>query len=196
EPVRPDETLDEGDVQWIAQQFGAPSCLFHEITCDREGRVWASGMFKGTVTTGGETFTTTGEKDADALLCHFSTDGKLLWSRVGQGPAVDYGLGIATDGKGNSFLTGEFSADFKLGGAELRSRGGTDVYVAKFDASGALRWLAHGGGEKGDNAYTMVCDAQGNLYLGGSFGGAAKFDDASITSAGSNDLYGAKLKAK
>ncbi|MEQ1861361.1 MAG: SBBP repeat-containing protein, partial [Chthoniobacteraceae bacterium] len=33
----------KGDVQWIAQQFGAPSCLFHEITCDREGRVWASG---------------------------------------------------------------------------------------------------------------------------------------------------------
>jgi len=35
-----------------------------------------------------------------------------------------------------------------------------------------------------------------NLFLGGSFGGTAKFGDASITSAGGNDLYGAKLKAK
>ncbi len=186
----------QGDVLWIAQQFGELSCLFHEITCDKEGRVWASGMFKVKATLGTETFTTTGDKDPDAFLCHFDTDGKLLWSRVGTGPATDYGLGVATDGKGNSFLTGEFTDTFKLGGEELHSRGATDVYVAKFDANGALRWITQGGGDKGDNAYTMVCDAQGNLYLGGSFGGTAKFSGATITSGGSNDLYGAKLKAK
>ena len=186
----------QGDVQWITQQVGEPSCLFHEITCDKEGRGWASGMFKDRATLGGETFTTTGDKDSDAFLSHFDTNGKLLWSRVGQGPAVDYGLGVATDGRGNSFLTGEFTATFKLGGAELQSRGSTDVYVAKFDDKGALRWIAQGGGDKGDNAYTMVCDAEGNLFFGGSFGGTAKFDGASITSAGSNDLYGAKLKVK
>ncbi len=186
----------QGDVLWITQQFGEPSCLFHEITCDKEGRVWASGMFKGKATLGGETFTTTGDKDPDAFLCHFDANGKLRWSRVGTGPATDYGLGVATDGKGNSFLTGEFTDTFKLGGEELHSRGATDVYVAKFDANGALRWITQGGGDKGDNAYTMVCDTQGNLYLGGSFGGTAKFSGASITSGGSNDLYGAKLKAK
>ena len=186
----------QGDVQWITQQFGEPSCLFHEITCDKEGRVWASGMFKGQATLGGETFNTTGAKDSDAFLSHFDTNGKLLWSRVGQGPAVDYGLGVATDGQGNSFLTGEFTEIFKLGGEELRSRGSTDVYVAKFDAKGTLRWITQGGGDKGDNAYTMVCDAQGNLFFGGSFGGTAKFGDATITSGGSNDLYGAKLRAK
>ena len=186
----------QGDVLWIAQQFGEPSCLFHEITCDAGGRVWASGMFKGKAVLGTETFTTTGDKDSDAFLCHFDTDGKLLWSRVGTGPAIDYGLGVATDGHGNSFLTGEFTDTFKLGGEELHSRGSTDVYVAKFDVKGALRWITQGGGDKGDNAYTMVCDAQGNLFLGGSFGGTAKFSDASITSTGGNDLYAAKLKAK
>jgi len=186
----------QGDVQWIAQHLGETSCLFHEIVCDKEGRVWASGMFKGKATFGEETFTTTGDKDSDAFLSHFDSDGHHLWSRVGQGPAVDYGLGVATDGKGNSFLTGEFTDVLKLGGEELHSRGSTDIYIAKFDEKGALRWITQAGGDKGDNAYTMVCDAQGNLFLGGSFGGTAKFDDVSITSAGSNDLYGAKLKAK
>ncbi|MEO6738788.1 MAG: SBBP repeat-containing protein [Chthoniobacteraceae bacterium] len=186
----------QGEVRWITQQLGEPSCLFHEITCDKEGRVWASGMFKGKAVLGSETFTTTGDKDSDAFLCHFDTDGKLLWSRVGTGPAVDYGLGVATDGRGNSFVTGEFTDTFKFGGEELHSRGSTDMYVAKFDEKGALRWITQAGGDKGDNAYTMVCDAQGNLFFGGSFGGTAKFSDASITSGGSNDLYGAKLKAK
>jgi hypothetical protein len=185
----------QGDVLWITQQFGEPGCLFHGITCDRQGRVWASGMFKGRAVLGTETFTTTGDKDSDAFLCHFDTDGKLLWSCIGQGPAVDYGLGVATDGHGNSFLTGEFTDAFKLGGEELHSRGSTDVYVAKFDEKGALRWITQAGGDKGDNAYTIVCDAQGNLFLAGSFGGTAKFDRVSITSTGGNDLYAAKLKA-
>ncbi len=186
----------EGDVQWIAQQFGEPSCLFHEITCDRDGRVWASGMFKGKAVLGAETFTTSGEKDSDAFLSHFDTEGRLLWSRVGQGPGIDYGLGVASDGLGNSFLTGEFTGTFHLGGEELHSLGGTDVYVAKFDKDGALRWITQAGGDKGDNAYTMVCDENGNLFFGGSFGGAARFGAAGITSAGGNDLYGAKLKVK
>ena len=186
----------EGEVLWIAQNPGEPGCLFHEIACDPEGRVWASGMFKGKMTAGGESFASTGEKDNDALLCHYDTDGKLLWSRVGQGPGVDYGLAVATDGKGNSFLTGEFNDDFTLGGETLHSRGSADVFVAKFDEQGALRWITQAGGDKSDNAYAMACDPQGNLYLGGSFAGTAKFGETSMTSAGGNDLYVAKLRAK
>jgi hypothetical protein len=186
----------QGEVRWLAQEFGEASCLFHEITCDREGRVWASGMFKGKATIGTETFTTTGDKDSDALLCHFDTEGKLLWSRVGSGPGIDYGLGVTTDGHGNSFLTGEFNDTFTLAGEQLHSIGGADVYVAKFDAQGALRWLTQGGSDKTDSAYTMVCDAEGNLVFGGAIGGNAKFGNATATTAGGNDLYAAKLKAK
>ena len=113
----------EGEVLWIAQNFGEPSCMVHELTADAEGRVWVSGMFKGKATFGDESFNTTGDKDSDGYLAHYDTEGKLLWARVGQGPAVDYGLGVATDGKGNAFLTGEFTADFKLAGAALSSRG-------------------------------------------------------------------------
>jgi hypothetical protein len=185
-----------GEVLWIAQQFGEASCLFHEITCDAEGRVWASGMFKGRATLGGETLTTTGEKDADAFVTHFDRSGHQLWTRVGTGPGTDYALGVATDGRGGSYVTGEFTDTFKLAGSELRSRGATDVYVAKFDEGGELRWLISGGGEKGENAYTMVRDGEGGLYLAGSFGGTAKFGEVSITSAGGNDLYVAKLRAR
>jgi hypothetical protein len=185
-----------GEVQWIAQQFGEKSCLFHEITCDREGRNWASGMFKMKATFGGESFTTTGEKDSDAFVSHFDAQGQLLWTRVGQGPGIDYGLGVATDGKGSSFLTGEFTETFKLGGQEVHSRGSTDIYVAKFDEKGGLRWITTAGGDKSDNAYTMVCDGNGDLLLAGSFGGTAKFGDAEVTSAGSNDFYVAKLRGK
>ena len=116
---------------------------------------------------GPDTYATTNAKDSDALICHYDTAGKLLWSRVGQGPGIDYGLGIATDGAGNAFLTGEFSEVFSLGGKSLRSRGSTDVYVAKFDTAGALVWLKQSGGSGSDNAYVNVLDGRGGLLVAG-----------------------------
>jgi hypothetical protein len=184
----------DGKVLWIAQNHGEPRCLVHEITCDAEGRVWASGMFTRKAMFGDETFSTTGEKDNDAFIAHYDTDGKLRWARVGQGPAVDYGLGVATDGKGHSFLAGEFTDAFKLGGATLKSAGSTDIYVAAFDANGTLTWITRAGGEKGENAYSIVHDGRGHLILGGSFAGTAGFGEHQVSSSGGNDLYGAMLQ--
>ena len=42
----------DGQVLWLTQHLGEPSCLFHEIACDAHGRVWASGMFKGMAVVG------------------------------------------------------------------------------------------------------------------------------------------------
>lgn len=183
----------EGDVLWIAQCFGQPSCIVHEIAADTQGRVWVCGMFKGSATFDSETFATTGEKDSDAFICHYDVGGKLLWTRVGQGPAVDYGLGVVSDGEGNSFLTGEFTGDFKLGEATLRSHGATDVYVAKFDAGGHLHWLVQSGGDKGDNAYTIARDSTGALIIAGSFSGSTAWGTKPLTAPKSSDLYAAKL---
>jgi len=183
----------DGQVLWLRQHPGEPSCLFHEIACDAQGRVWASGMFKGKAQVGPEAYATTGEKDADALLCHYDADGKLLWSRVGQGSGVDYGLGVATDGTGDVFLTGEFSEVFTLGGKSLRSRGATDVYVARFDDSGRLFWLKQFGGIGADNAYVDVADGRSGLLLAGAFSGTQHLDHLSLTSKGSGDAYVARL---
>jgi len=183
----------DGQVLWLKQHPGEPSCLFHEIACDAQGRVWASGMFKGKAVVGVDTYAATSAKDSDALLCHYDADGKLRWSRAGQGPGVDYGLGIATDGAGNAFLTGEFSETFSLGGKSLRSRGATDVYIAKFDGAGTLAWLKQSGGVGSDSAYVDVMDGHGGLLIAGAYVGVQHLDDLTLTSKGSGDAYLARL---
>lgn len=183
-----------GKVAWLSEGHGSTNAMAHEIICDRAGNVWAAGMFKGVLKLADRTVTSHG--DSDLLLTAFDPSGKRLWTRTGGGPRVDYGLGVATDGAGNSFLTGEFTDTAEIAGTSLTSSGSTDIYVAKFDRAGTLRWLTQAGGDKGDNAYTIVADAQGNLYFSGSFNGTAKFGPHTITSAGGNDVYLAKLKAK
>ncbi len=183
-----------GKVAWVSEGHGSTNAMAHEITCDRAGNVWASGMFKGLLKLADKTVESHG--DNDLLITSYNTSGQRLWTLTGGGARVDYGLGVACDKVGNSYLTGEFTDKAEIAGSELTSAGTTDIFIAKFDRSGALRWLQQAGGDKGDNAYTMVADAQGNLYLSGSFGGTAKFGTLSITSAGGNDVYLAKLKAK
>ncbi len=159
----------EGKVAWIHEGHGSTHAMVHEITSDRAGNVWAAGMFKGVLKLGDRTVTSHG--DNDLLLTSLDPTGKRLWTRTGGGPRVDYGLGVATDGAGNSFLTGEFTDTAEIAGASITSSGSTEIYVAKLDRAGSLRWLTQGGGKKGDNAYPIVADAQGNLYLSGNISG-------------------------
>lgn len=183
----------DGEVQWLAIEPGAPSALVHEICADAEGRVWASGMFSGTLTIGKDSFKTTGDKDKDGFVVHYDTNGKAQWARAMQGPATDYCLGVATDGKGTCFVTGEFSETAAFAGQPLTTRGATDIYSAALGEGGSLLWLAQSGGAKGDNAYTTVYH-DGHLIIAGAFAAPASFGSRKIETTGGADAYAAKMK--
>lgn len=184
-----------GEVEWATITPGTPSALAHEITADREGRVWIAGMFKGSVTFGSETFTSTGEKDSDGFLAHYSTRGELQWARQLRGPQTDYCLGVATDGEGTSYVTGEFSESATLGGRTLTTMGATDIYTAAFDARGTMQWLVQSGGAKGDNAYTMAYH-NGHLIFSGACAAPATFGNVKLEQSGGADAYAAQMKVK
>ncbi|WP_206026269.1 SBBP repeat-containing protein [Roseimicrobium sp. ORNL1] len=184
----------DGKAQWVRTCAGAGA---HELTVDSSGRAWIAGMFKGEATVGDTVYHTTGDKDNDGLLAHYSASGDLQWSRVIQGPAVDYCLGVATDNKGTIFVTGEFSATSTFAGQTLVSKGATDIYVAALDSKGALQWLVQAGGPKGDNAYTMVWHPERGLVFGGSCTLPGTFGSKTYEGdAGGTNMYGARLELK
>ncbi|RBP39118.1 hypothetical protein DES53_110142 [Roseimicrobium gellanilyticum] len=183
----------EGKAQWVRTCAGAGA---HELTVDSSGRAWIAGMFKKEATVGDTVYHTTGDKDSDGLLAHYSASGDLQWSRVIQGPAVDYCLGAATDHKGTVFVTGEFSATATFAGQTLASKGATDIYVAALDAKGTLQWIVQAGGAKGDNAYTMVWHPERGLVFGGSCTLPATFGPKAFEGTGGTNMYGARLDLK
>ncbi|MEZ0275312.1 MAG: SBBP repeat-containing protein [Roseimicrobium sp.] len=183
----------DGEAQWIRTCAGAG---VHELAVDSAGRAWIAGMFKGQATVGDAVYHTTGDKDSDGLLAHYSASGDLQWSRVIQGPATDYCLGVATDGTGTVYVTGEFTATATFAGKNLVSKGATDIYVSALDSKGALQWTVQAGGPKGDNAYTMAWHPDGYLVIGGSCTLPASFGTKNVEGAGGANLYGARLNLK
>lgn len=184
----------EGAPVWAATVAGKPSAGFHEITVDAAGRVWGAGMFKGRLEAGALTPETTGVKDSDGFLAHFTADGRLAWTQVVSGPGTDYCLGVATDGSGRVFVTGEFSARAQFAGRTLDSLGATDIYTAALDAQGGLEWLLANGGPKGDNAYTMTWHPQAGLVIAGACAAPAAFGSARMESPAGAEAYAAKLR--
>jgi len=87
---------------------------------------------------------------------------------------------VAADPLGNVYVTGTFNGitDFDPGSGTtaLTSLGGTDGFLAKYSPSGSLQWVSRFGGSGTENVTSLVRDASGNLYVGGSFSGAADFD--------------------
>jgi len=89
------------------------------------------------------------------------------------GSGDDRGYGIAVDGSGNAYVTGETTsteATFPVtGGPDLTYNGGSnDAFVAKLNASGtALVYCGYIGGSYYEYAYGITVDGLGNAYVAG-----------------------------
>src|SRR5439155_20499857 len=84
------------------------------------------------------------------------------------GSGSDTGYGVAVDGSGNVYLTGETaSADFPVAGPyQPENHGGTDAFITKVSANGSgLVYSTYLGGSGNDNGAKITVDGPGNAYV-------------------------------
>jgi len=101
-----------------------------------------------------------------------STGSALTYSTYLGGCTLDYGYGIAIDGSGNAYVTGEtWSSDFPTtsGAFDTSHNGSVDAFITKLNSTGsALSYSTYLGGSGGDTGYGIAVDGSGNVYLTGS----------------------------
>ncbi len=101
----------------------------------------------------------------------------------------------ALDGQGNLYVAADFSSPTLQAGAHTInniSAGTGDIYLIKFDPQGNVLWASGFGGPDQDSLIAMECDAQGNLYLTGTFTYSIAFGSNTLSSIGQS-TYLAKL---
>lgn len=102
-----------------------------------------------------------------------SGDDSLIYSTFLGGSGKDLAWGIAVDGAGNVYVTGNTSsaADFPIVNALQPTYGGgsSNVFVAKIDPTGtALLFATYLGGSGEDRGSALALDASANIYVTGS----------------------------
>jgi hypothetical protein len=98
-----------------------------------------------------------------------ATGSTLVYSTYLGGTDIDSPRGIAVDGSGNAYVTGETgSIDFptSAGAFQRTNHGANDVFVTKLNATGsALAYSTYLGGAQVDNGQRVRVDGAGNAYV-------------------------------
>lgn len=172
--------------------FASAVQIAKEMTIDSQGNLIVVGEFTGTLEFGEGLLVSAG--GTDIFMAKFSGHGDLIWSkRFGDGNP-DRVNGVAVDGADNIFITGDFQGSIDFGGGVLASAGGDDVYIAKFDDSGAHVWSSRHGDASNESGIDLICNKTGDVIVIGHFVNNINFGGAPLLSTlGSWDVFLVKL---
>ncbi len=83
------------------------------------------------------------------------------WANAGQ---IRYEA-MAFDGQGNIIVAGSFVGQIDFGGGEILSKGGLDIFIAKYASDGSYLWSKGIGGSRDDWAKAVAVDSSGNIII-------------------------------
>jgi len=105
------------------------------VAADSSGGVYLGGYTSSTnFPNNGSPPQSSNAGGSDAFIAHFDMNGARDFSTYLGGSGGDFGRGLAVDGSGNVYATGETSStDFPLSGTPIQNtnRGGVDAFLAK-----------------------------------------------------------------
>jgi hypothetical protein len=172
---------------WLNRGGGTGNESSNALTVDNSGFVTATGEFSGSITIGTTTITSAG--GTDMFMVRYNSLGVIQFIKRVGGSANETGLAIASDGSDNIFVCGTFDGNTVIEGVALTSKGGKDIYIAKYSKYGDFIWVKAAGGPGNETVHNMIADPSGNAVLIGSFEGTATFNTTNITSAGGKDIF-------
>lgn len=191
-----------GDFSW-ARSFGDNAWdAGQSVAIDKEKNVYVTGFFQGTVDfdAGQNVDYQSSAGLSDVFLLKLDSQGKLLWSRSFGGTLNEYGYALATDLFNDVYLTGFYQGqvDFNPHPTsiyKLTSNGSTDVYIAKFSASGQFSWARSMGGSALDFGLGIAVDHNKSVVITGFYEQKFYFDTPhTLLSEGGSDQFTLKTE--
>jgi FlgD Ig-like domain/Beta-propeller repeat len=179
-----------GNHLW-SKRFGDPDNQFPAgVALDSGGNVLFAVNQSGTVDYGGGPLTALA---FDVVIVKLDASGSHVWSKrfgdgIGQAPND-----VAVDPSDNVLVTGLFDGTLDFGCGPMSSANGIDMFVAKLDPTGACLWSKRAGDNNMQIGNTVATDPSGNVFVAGDFSGSIDFGGGALTSAGSTDMFLAKL---
>ena len=186
-----------GTLLWIKSAGGTGSDQAHGVAVDAQGNIGVTGEFQSTATFGSRSIKAAGL--GDAFIAKYDAAGNNIWVHGGGSTtsfAGDPAKAIAVDGASNFYITGDYTGTATFDGLSVPNTGtnGTDIFVAKYNANGAIQWLHHAGGPASDKGYSIGADLAGNSWVTG-FAGSGPgvvFDSITLPSFGNEYIFLAK----
>jgi hypothetical protein len=147
-----------GAKQWTRQLGTSAADTAFGVATDAAGNVYVVGY------TGGDLDGNINAGGLDLFVVKYDGSGTKQWTRQLGSAVDDLALGAAADATGDLYLTGYTGGNLD---GNLNA-GGDDVFVVKYDATGAKQWTQLLGSPGFDQGRGIAIDATGSIYVGGS----------------------------
>ena len=148
------------------------------------------GFAKADVDFGGGVLTTDQSGQERPFVARFGAGGTHVFSRLGNGGEAR-AVGVAFAGQ-DAVVAGNFKTAIDFGDGELEAVGANDdVFVTRFDASGAQVFHRRFGDMARDQAAAVATDSMGFTIVAGTFDGQLKvnFDNTLESMASTQDAF-------
>lgn len=160
-------------LDWSTYYGGTNYDAAIDVAADASGNAYMCGstISSSNIATTGSYQVTFGGFE-DAFLVKFNITGTRQWATYYGGIEYDNFVDIEIDGSNNIYVAGETgsSSGIASSGAHQTAFGANfnyDIYLVKFNASGARQWATYYGGGGHDIWASVATDASGNVYLAG-----------------------------
>lgn len=154
-----------GRFQWALSAGDRQDDSAQDIDVLSNGNLVLTGYFQKKLPWGSDTLTTNTSKDV--FVSCIAPNGTPLWVSVMSGPTIDESNSIATDSSNCLYIMGSFRDFLYPNGTIVRSEGGVDIFLAKYDSAGQLLWTETMGGPENDQGRYVTVDAAQNVIAGG-----------------------------
>ncbi len=152
------------------------------VATDNHGNVYTAGYFDNSyMSLSGDTlwnasFYYPTASPYDMFLAKYDAIGNVLWAKSAVGKGNEQANSIATDPTGNVFVTGYFTSDTLIFGADTLTLSGRGLFakamfLVKYDALGNVLWArtAYAADTAIVDGVRVTTDATGNVFVTGIF---------------------------
>ncbi len=174
-----------GEIQW-AKSIQVP---IQDMTILGDTSIIIAGQFKENFIFDNRELTP--KSSFDVFLLSLTENGKLRWQQQINGNSETLVKSIATDKKGNIYITGNFTGTTKFSKYILQPIQTKNIYIAKYNSQGEFDWVRQASGGTnlltGIHVWKIITHQSNHITIVGTLTGKAAFGKKSLAS--SHELF-------
>jgi len=152
-----------GEVRWTRSFGGDEWDQGFAVAADRDGGIAVGGSFGGSLRLGDATLESAGL--GDGFVAWLTSTGRVRRAERIGGKGNDAVTALAIGPDRAYAIAGHFSGTMAVGKQRLVSTGDADVFVARHDPQGELRWAIRTGAAGADEAGGLLVLPDGSLLI-------------------------------
>lgn len=178
----------DGTIAWLKGSTSSEDGTFGRgAGVDNEGNVFVAGSFNTATRFGvgiDDWISSAGNANYDGYVVKYLPNGTVDFAISIGGLFNDYINAIHVCDDGHFHVTGSFEGSMTVQGQTVTGGMGANVFVARFDNNGSLRWIKTLESDQEQVGTAIVVDIAENTYVSGNYQGPIGFRDGTT-----NDIF-------